>query len=200
VAIGGANAFSYITSTSGAYIVNVVNPASGCAKVSAPVIVRVNPLPNPTIVYNQATNEFSTTQVYAPYRRYRNAQPLTGPGAYSSLYRPTLNGVYAVSVTDTNGCVNISNIKFVNTLSVKNPQAGASVKIYPNPTNGVLHVEAGVKISLVMLDVTGKVVLDARNANELNVAQLADGMYLLYISDAAGQLIWARRLLIEITS
>ncbi len=191
--IAGANTTSYITSQSGLYSVKVINTVTGCGKVSLPVIVRVNALPNPVIVYNSGLNELSTVQTFAQYQWYKNTQPQTGTEAYTRFYHPSSNGAYSVSVTDTNGCVNISQITFVNSVGIRNTGASAGVKVYPNPTSGVLHVESSVKVNLLLRDVTGKAVLKANDAEELNIGQLADGMYLLYITDMQGGLIRAEK-------
>ncbi len=192
--IAGANTPNYIASEAGNYTVKVVNTATGCSRVSNGITVRVNPLPVPTIQYNAPNNELNTVQTFALYHWIRNNQPITGGDALRSTYHPTSNGAYSVMVTDSNGCTSTSTIVFVNSVGIKNTPAGAKVKIYPNPTTGVLHVDAPVKVNLVIRDITGKAVVHADDATELNIENLADGMYLLYISDAQGQLIRAEKI------
>jgi hypothetical protein len=192
-AISGANNFAYIVDTSGIYKVMVTNTATGCTRTSTTTItVTVNSNPSPVVVYNSATNELTTTRSYATYQWFRNNQLIAN--ATQSIYRPTQNGAYSVMVNDTNGCGNTSTIVFVNSVGIKNTPVAASIKVYPNPTNGILHVDAAAKVKLALHDVTGKVVLRSDNDHEVNIENMADGMYLLYISDAQGHLLKAEKI------
>ena len=192
VAIPGATGSSYITTQSGVYTVQVVNTATTCTRVSQAVIVQVNPLPTPQIVYNSLSNTLSTTIPYAAYQWYLNTQPILG--ATGATHTPASNGAYAVSVTDTNGCVNLSSIVFVNSVGVETSPLAAQIKVYPNPATSVLYVDAPVKVKLVLRDVTGKVVLKSEDSRELDVERIADGMYLLYITTQDGRLIRAEKI------
>ncbi len=187
--ITGATTPSYISNESGNYTVRVANTATGCARLYTPVAVRANPLPTPTIQYNNAANLLSVAETYVTYQWYYNGQPLTASGSQNGTYTPTLNGAYSVVVADTNGCVNISSIKFVGTLGIGNSPIASQIKVYPNPTSGIVHVDAPADVNLVVRDITGKAVMQADHATELNIERLSDGMYLLYISNAKGQLI-----------
>lgn len=193
IVIPGANTPEYITTTGGIYTVKVVNTLTGCTRISPqPVIVRVNPLPHPVITYSAASNLLTTTQPYSLYQWYRNQQPVNG--ATQRTHTPQENGAYAVTVTDSNGCINLSAITFVNSVGIANTTVGKAIRIYPNPTNGVLYIKSAVSVNLAVRDVTGKTVLSAPDADHLNLERLADGMYLLYITDQSGQLIRAEKI------
>jgi len=193
VIIPGATTPEYITSQSGIYSVKVVNTVTGCTRISAqPIIVRVNPIPTPAITYNAVANVLSTTQPFSLYQWNYNMQPIAG--ATQRNYSPQQNGAYAVSVIDSNGCTNISEITFINSVGVANTAAGKGIRIYPNPTNGMLYVSASMNVNLVLRDVTGKAVRKSEGIARLDLENLADGLYLLYISDATGQLIRAEKI------
>jgi photosystem II stability/assembly factor-like uncharacterized protein len=55
----------------------------------------------------------------------------------------------------------------------------ATIKIYPNPVSDVLYFSSAAHVEL--RDMTSRIILSAENKNELNVADVADGMYLLWI-------------------
>ena len=187
IAIPGATGASYTTTQDGIYSVYVVNTATNCARLSQAVVVQVNPLPKPQVVYNSFSNTLSTTTPYPAYQWYVNTQPI--PGATGATHTPASNGAYAVSVTDTNGCVNISPIVFVNSVGVEASPLAAQIKVYPNPASNILHVDAPVKVTLVLRDATGKVVLKSEDSRELDVARISDGIYLMYITTQDGRLI-----------
>lgn len=192
VAIPGATTRSYTAMESGLYTVRVANTVTGCAGVSPAVSVQVNQLPVPAVTYNSTTNTLTTTQPYMQYQWLLNNQPLTG--ANQRTYSPQQSGAYLVNVTDANGCVGQSQIFFVNNVGIVNTAIGRAIRIYPNPTSGQLYVQSPVNVSLVLRDVTGKAVLKEQNKDALNLEPLADGMYLLFITDPAGQLIRAEKI------
>jgi hypothetical protein len=189
VPIPGATAASNIASQSGSYAIQVTN-TFGCNRISPPVVVQVNALPTPQVVRNGFT--LSTGQ-YILYQWYFNTQPLAG--ATSRQLTVSQNGAYSVSVTDSNGCTNLSPISFVNSLGLGHASvSGSEVSVYPNPTHNMIHVDAPVKVKLNLRDVSGKVVMSGDAVKELDLTNLADGMYLLYITNMEGQLIKAEKI------
>ena len=189
--IAGANGTSLVVDSSGSISIKVVNTITGCTKISTPLLVQVNPLPMPVVEYIPNSNIMRTTQPYSLYQWSLNNQPIGG--ATQRNYSPLENGAYNVYVTDSNGCQNQSGIRFINNVGVKHTAAGAAIKIYPNPTNGNLYVKSPMKVNLSLRDVTGKTVLKGDDKTGLNLENLADGMYLLYVTDEANQLIRAEK-------
>jgi hypothetical protein len=183
--IPGADDFTYVVNDAGSYTVKVVNTVTGCQGASQPVIVSVHPLPLPVVTYSN--NTLSTTQPYALYQWVLDNQHIGG--AIQRNYAPVAPGAYHVIVTDENGCTNLSEIRFVNNVGVKHTAAGKAIQIYPNPTSGMLFVKSDIEVNLHLRDVTGKVVLNGNNASGLNLESVADGMYMLHITDKTGQLI-----------
>lgn len=185
--IAGANTTSYITSQSGTYTVRVENTQTGCFRMSDAVTVVSNPLPLATVLYNPATNMLSTSQAYATYQWYRNTQPLTG--ATQSTYSPQTNGAYAVSVTDTNGCTNLSPFKFVSSLAIANPAAAQTISIYPNPASGLITIKAAVAVEVLMQDLSGRIIPTVVTNNTIDVSNLSDGIYMMKILTKEGQIL-----------
>lgn len=62
----------------------------------------------------------------------------------------------------------------------------AQVKIYPNPTAGQLFVEAQVRTKSTITDPAGRTVYSSTEA-KLDISNLAAGIYLLTVTDAAGR-------------
>ena len=66
------------------------------------------------------------------------------------------------------------------------------IKLYPNPTNDILNIDnitQSDNITLKIIDITGKVVITEKLSNsstaQLNVAHLAQGLYLLEITNGS---------------
>lgn len=53
------------------------------------------------------------------------------------------------------------------------------LKLFPNPTNGILNIENGDFIKIVMYDLTGKVVKKSEAASKLDLSDLPKGIYII---------------------
>ena len=182
--IPGATTTHYITTTAGNYTVMVTNPTTTCSRTSVPMTVVVNPLPVPVITKFGSALQTSVTFLY--YQWYINTQPIAGQNGMT--FTPTTGGTYAVAVTDANGCIGLSQPYTINYLGVKTVTA-ADISIYPNPTNGMVYILAPQLMNVILRDVSGKAVINENLTKKINLTNLADGMYFLYIMDKDGVLI-----------
>jgi hypothetical protein len=185
---GATNNF-YIASTTGNYSVTVTN-GFGCSAISPAIPVVVNPLPQPTIT---AAAYLLSTGSYDTYQWYFNSAPI--PGANGQSYNVTRNGGYSVRVTDANGCTNYSSIYFFNSVGVPQIPSPDAVKVYPNPAHLAINIDAPIRVNASLRDVTGRIVLKADDAKQIDLSHLADGAYLLQITDQHGSLIKTEKLI-----
>lgn len=158
-------------------------------------LVEVKRNPNkPTITRN--IDSLSTSAVANSYQWYRNGTILQG--ATQRTVRITNNGWYQVMV-DSFGCTNISDSFNVTNIGISSIQQFGDVKVYPNPTNGMLNVEldftsAGAT-QLTLIDAFGKQVMLISYASgnsvldQLDLSGLADGMYMLIIQHDNQQIV-----------
>ena len=58
--------------------------------------------------------------------------------------------------------------------------------LYPNPTNGFVHIECITASEVQVYNVYGQLVKIVMGTNELNLIGLTDGLYLLQITDDKG--------------
>jgi len=128
-----------------------------------------------------------TSASYTTYQWFFNAQPIAG--ATSNYIKFNTNGAYRVRVIDANGCEGLSEILFMNNVGVTNNPISRSIKVYPNPTNGIIHIDASVKVKASLRDVTGKAILEGSDVKEMDMGDVANGTYLLYITTMEGQLL-----------
>lgn len=176
----------YVIDRSGDYQVEINTPL-GCPSLSAPLTARVYPLPTPVVMYVRP-RVLGVTQKFYTYQWYRNNVKIPGLDATNALYYVLDDAAYSVEVTDSNGCSSISDV-YLYSLGIKNSSANAELKVYPNPVENVLHVEANEPLQLILTDLTGRSVLQIFNANSMDVSGLSAGTYLLRISDSEGTLI-----------
>jgi hypothetical protein len=69
---------------------------------------------------------------------------------------------------------------------------GTNVTVYPNPANGVVRIEGVVADEVQVYNALGQVVKTVRGTNEIDVADLVEGVYLVRIMDADGKCHKAR--------
>ena len=129
----------------------------------------------------------TTSQNYASYQWFLNNNAIGG--ATAQTYVATQNGAYKVRVIDANGCEGYSTLEFIQNVGVTPTAVSAAIKVYPNPTTGLLKIDAPVKVQLVLRDVTGKAVIEESEVKQIDLTSVASGMYLLYISDMNGKLL-----------
>jgi len=96
----------------------------------------------------------------------------------------TANGSYAVEVTQ-NGCTKVSDCIVVANVNVAQIIDGLEVKIFPNPTNGLINVDLGKQVSnlrITITDSSGRVVGEHKFDSGQQVSFVLDappGFYLL---------------------
>ncbi len=166
------------TVNAGTYTVTVTS-ASGCTNIATTNVV-VNPLPtivvsNPTTCVNTTINLTSTGGVTYSWN---------GPGGFTSaLQNPNITnatlamtGVYVVTVTDANGCINTANAN-VTVLNAPNPNiasnspvcAGGTLNLFG--TGGAVYGWSGPGF-----------VSASQNPVITNVTTAASGVYTLLVS------------------
>ena len=123
-----------------------------------------------------------------------NSVPILG--ATSQTYTAVANGTYRVKVKDANGCESFSDPEFLYDLGVNNTSnVAAQIKLYPNPTDGVVHIDAPLSVQVVVRDYTGRVIIETENTNLIDLTNHADGMYMVFINDLNGNTIKVEKLM-----
>jgi len=126
---------------------------------------------------------------YATYQWLKDGMLI--PGATDSFYTVTANGDYQVVVTNGNGCLDTSGVYPVtNYTGIEDIHVLSSqIKVYPNPATDFLHIQSPVKINAAITDVAGKTIREIKNARNVSLKGLAEGIYLMQISDVNHHLI-----------
>lgn len=113
------------------------------------------------------------------------------PGANAQTYHPPAAGYY-YAVMDTGNCPSKpSNVIYISLLDVKNIVA-SSVKIYPNPTSGIITLSWAdvMDADISVYDVVGRAVMsDAVHGaakKDLDMSSLPAGNYVVSLRDKEG--------------
>ena len=105
-----------------------------------------------------------------PYWFY--SSPLTQPGYYTYV----LNG---------SDCDSVIGLILDVLLGMEEPQETA-IQVWPNPTKGLLHIEAKEPYQIEIRNILGQIVLEAKNTETLDLSGLEKGIYFLMVSDKNG--------------
>lgn len=138
---------------------------------------------NPTISVNGFV--LGTTRPYSRYQWLFEGSPM--PGETGPELTVTQNGSYQVVVSN-GGCIDTSEVYSVNNVGVSHAQPLATfVRVYPNPTSGELKVISPIDVNLRLTSIDGKTLKSANRTKTLSLQDVVPGMYILQITDKAGQ-------------
>lgn len=161
---------------------------AGCSNTDE-VTVTVNPIPDPPVLTKEGIWIVSSIEVGNQW--YHDSGILTGETNDSLNYVEIgMNGEYWVEYTDGLGCTvesdRIENPIFITDVSIQENTATFEVKLYPNPTTGLLNIavdESLDQINVVALD--GRLIMTEQNLspgiNQLDLYDLPAGTYLIQI-------------------
>lgn len=158
----------------------IVNMTSGTCISADTVTVTVDELPaTPTITL---TGDSLVSSSISGNQWYKNGTLIQGAtGQYFVL---TGAGTYQVQVTGTTGCVSQMSAPFIY-VGIGEPFDRSTVAVYPNPTNGILRINAPElekrSFEVWISNALGKVVLVFKNTYSFDLCGLNAGMYYLTI-------------------
>jgi hypothetical protein len=202
LSVTGADTYTWSTNENAASI--VVTPTvqttytvigtdtNGCAGTAVSLVI-VNALPvliassdNPVICSGQ-----SATLSVAGADTYTWS---TNENAATIVVTPTVQTTYTVVGTDTNGCSDsttvIQDVSLCTNLSQLS-NAANELTVYPNPSNGLFHLEIAGDRNIVVTGVLGTTVYnqDFKSGTcEIDLSHVANGVYLLKVQGNNGSL------------
>lgn len=104
------------------------------------------------------------------------------------------NGFYRLETTD--GTIiaeggeflssEISTFSNFNFLSTNNFVSNNTIKLFPNPSTGIVNIQTKSKIDVDVYDITGKLIHSAfnvQNGDKLDLSNLKTGLYLVKMFD-----------------
>jgi hypothetical protein len=111
-------------------------------------------------------------------------------GEISEDLNNVISDFYEVLVTDFNGCMSSENVileNLINSVSV-NELTSDDVKIYPNPSTGIVNIEFETLTEATLYDISGKLVMTITGLSEtINIDQT--GLYFLNYKNETKKII-----------
>ncbi len=170
--------------TSGVLSVAALNSCATSDTLS--MHITVNPAPVPVI--QQEDGVLSTTESFSTYQWIRNEEDIAG--ATQATYTAVDTGMYAVRVTNEEGCSGTSEaIAAGSTSATELAALSRAIRVYPNPAHSMVQIQAPIPVSVVITGIAGKRLLLAERASTVDLSQLSAGMYLLQVYDKEGRLL-----------
>lgn len=174
----------------------------GCGVTGGDTLtITFNPLPNVDLG-SDTTICLGNTLVLDAGAGFTNYQWTTGELAQTISLNASTLGIgtfpFAVTVTDNNGCQNISAISVeVEDCSIGISEINLSqkFKVYPNPTTSEIWIEleeqVGLKSTITLIDVAGKEVYYSEFSSQevikkIDLSKLHAGTYFVKFSNANG--------------
>jgi uncharacterized protein YjdB len=202
--VPGAVGNTYNATMSGTYSVRMtIAGTPTCVVTSSMIDVVERPLPNPVVSYNATTHVFSSQTYFVTYQWHKNYVPIAGATAYTTV--ATGNGSYRVQVTDTNGCQSFAEAYVLTNFGGGGGSGGSGtgvatiskddVQIFPNPAADIVHISAPQAVRAVVRAIDGRSLISVENATDVNIANLADGIYTIMIYTGDNQLLKAEKLI-----
>jgi len=165
---------------------------AACEDSTNEVQVTVHPLPVADVAWDGLL--LHAVPGYASYQWLTGTQPV--PGATDSTFQPLSDGGYAVTVTDSNGCSNTSQV-YNLTVGVDDITAlAAQVRVYPNPAREMIYIETPVAVHVYITSLEGRMLFKRGNVSgKLDIGAVPPGLYLLTVTDLNGTHLRTEKLL-----
>ena len=185
---------SISVATSGTVTLTVTT--NGCTSAPASQSITVNTDP----VVSMATLNGVCT--YTPAFALSGGSPAggtySGNGVSGGNFNPSVAGLGTTTITytftDGNGCTGSATTTIVVDGCAGLNENIASISLYPNPTNGLLHIESTESIEYVTVyDKLGKLVFEQKALNnesaDVDLSGVATGVYTIHVATSGGTTI-----------
>ncbi|MDH4472963.1 MAG: GEVED domain-containing protein [Fluviicola sp.] len=159
--------------------------ANGCDS-TVTLVLTITGLPTATATDNGDAT--ITASAGASYQWIDCATNTAIAGATSQTYTATVNGDYAVVVTNAGGCSDTSSCVTIDYIGLTEI-TDASIQVFPNPTNSDVTITmTATEASVEVVDAQGKILqaVTVGNGEKVNLSTYETGVYFLRIRTVNG--------------
>ena len=178
-----------VWNTTGTFFDTIVN-SSGCDSLmrfnlTVNSVNRLVSIQGVTITANQGAAAYQWLDCSNGYLKIT--------GETNQSYSPTVNGTYAVEITQ-NECVDTSVCSIIKSVAIDENDKQDLFEIFPNPTSQIVHVlslEKSTGTKIYIYNSIGKIVLEVKfppykNKTTIDVSTLENGMYIIALESKKG--------------
>ena len=201
--VPNANSYSWVLSPSSAgsivgtgnsIDINWANNYNGTAKLkanatnncgngpfSSELTINISSLP-PTPTITKDVGVF-TSSSSSNNQWYKSSNPING--ATQQTYTPTVNGSYAVEVSNSGGCKSKSTYMSINNVGINKLLVGNKVKVFPNPAKDYVIIEysGNENVILNFNNTIGELIIskEFNKTIKLDLSEISSGVYFIVI-------------------
>lgn len=198
--IPGATNSSYVAYTPGNYTVVTSKLVCNATSEGVNIIPKTRPTPFIQHTITNGKHILTADASFVSYQWYISTAvtptPTPLPGETNFVLIPKQNGNYSVTVSN-GGCDGFSDTAQVTDfLSINSTGNIASIRIYPNPAENSIHINAPAGSRIVITSVDGKALIEqVISKNDINISNLANGIYLVKIMNGNNNLLYTDKLI-----
>jgi hypothetical protein len=182
--------FNPILSGSGDFLITAVfTDTMGCTSLDS-LNIAVREAPKTPQIVREASDQIATELKYDSYQWYRNGTLL--PGENAQLYMAQELGIYSVVVSTADYCFATSNgYDFGIPVNEEQVVKDGNVRVYPNPTDGIVFIEISdkdVNHTLTITDGLGAQMMALTSNSSIvrvDLTDFAPGAYFLNVTSAS---------------
>ena len=189
IALNGDTSAQFVTGTKGTYFVKVTNSQTGCFDTSAVTGISLKALPAAPVI-SRVGNQLFAGSGYSSYQWLLDKTDITG--AIQDTLTPVKAGIYAVQITDSTGCSNVSSDSLIKPFMFVNSSASYPVihsfKVYPNPASYVVNIVfdhvISSTVSVQLISSLGQIITQTTTSSQnisLPLGNIISGLYYLNI-------------------
>lgn len=149
-------------------------------------------LPALSITYSSGL--LSVPNIYSYYQWYKDGVSI--PGANLSSYMPTSTGWYSIKVNKDALCTDSAAYELSDLTDISNLGKEYRISIFPNPAQDHIYINATGLVNYCLYSIEGKVVA-LGSGNIVDVRKIAQGLYILKVSDKAGRYLAIQKIRIK---
>lgn len=178
----GNNADSLVATAEGLYAV-VTSVNGNCQDTSATCHIMIEPLPDPVIV--RSGMNLTTDNGFVSYQWYKNGNAILGAILNTHIADEPAN--YAVWVTGSNGCSNMSDtVNVSGGTSIGEMNRDIKFQLYTNPASNTLSLKFPLEYKEIIVNITdaqGRILISNKAINAtkttVQIQELSQGMYFI---------------------
>lgn len=189
--VSGSTRDQLIINKPGTYYVKVTD-TFGCVEntnisiaTTYPVIIR------PKILRMDPVLRLDKT--FSTYQWYRNGKAISGANTISYTM-PSYGGRFWCVVTNENECTEYSDTVDTELSNSIHTVSRGQLKIYPNPAQSKVWIESELPVDVRVTDISGRLIIEQRDAREIDLSDMADGLYMFMIRDKEGNFIGSEKI------
>lgn len=172
---------------SGAYDHIIVGGSANGCDSTITLNLTINAFPTATAAYSG--DSILTASAGTTYQWIDCATNTAIAGAIAQTFQATVNGSYAVVVTNATGCSDTSTCVTVNDLGIDGKEF-TFINVYPNPTTSSVTIDMNVdNATIELVDAQGKIisVSTINNGGTIDLTNAERGVYFLRVRSENGE-------------